>query len=417
MLTRRTAVLSTAAAAAVSLTATGTARAAQAQAQPVRFRLPAPTGPYPVGTVALRLVDASRHDPWLPHLPYRELMIGVRYPARTVVGHPAAPQMLPGEAAGFAELNSLGGVPAGRVDWAATRTHAYEGAPVLMRGGPHPVILYSPGAGDPRTMNTTLCDDLASRGFVVVTLDHTYDAGAVEFPGGRVEKSVLPAEFAKVADDPAGLTALLRKTLAVRVADTRFLLDALPGALPPALRAAADLRRTGMFGHSAGGFTALQAMHEDARIRAGIDIDGVLAYVQEGNIPGEFSDVAASGLDRPFLLVGKDHDDLRSELAWAALWRRSTGWHRGFSFCGAEHASFTDAEAIVPQLARPLGLSRATVTALVGTLPPALAVPAQRSYVAAFFTRFLRSRGDGGLLDSPSPRYPYVHFFPAECGT
>ncbi|WOP38612.1 hypothetical protein RKE32_34985 [Streptomyces sp. Li-HN-5-13] len=45
-------------------------------------------------------------------------------------------------------------------------------------------------------MGTTLCDDLASRGYVVVTLDHTYDATAVQFPGGRVERTVLPAEFA-----------------------------------------------------------------------------------------------------------------------------------------------------------------------------------------------------------------------------
>jgi 8-oxo-dGTP pyrophosphatase MutT (NUDIX family) len=58
------------------------------------------------------------------------------------------------------------------------------------------VLLYSPGAGDPRALGTTLCDDLASRGYAVVTVDHTYDAGAVEFPGGRVELSVLPAEFA-----------------------------------------------------------------------------------------------------------------------------------------------------------------------------------------------------------------------------
>jgi alpha-beta hydrolase superfamily lysophospholipase len=38
------------------------------------------------------------------------------------------------------------------------------------------VVLYSPGAGDPRTWETALVQDLASRGYVVVTIDHTYDA-------------------------------------------------------------------------------------------------------------------------------------------------------------------------------------------------------------------------------------------------
>jgi hypothetical protein len=37
--------------------------------------LPVPSGPYAVGTVTARLVDRSRHDPWTPSQPYRELMV------------------------------------------------------------------------------------------------------------------------------------------------------------------------------------------------------------------------------------------------------------------------------------------------------------------------------------------------------
>src|SRR5206468_3989033 len=134
-------------------------------------------------------------------------------------------------------------VPSSRVDWSATRTHAHEGAPVDRDGGPFPVVCYSPGAGDPRSLGTTLCYDLASRGHVVVTLDHTYDASAVQFPGGRVERSLLPAEFDKAYPDQQHITALLRKTMAVRVADTRFLLDALPRALPQDLCGVLDFGR------------------------------------------------------------------------------------------------------------------------------------------------------------------------------
>src|SRR5207249_794546 len=151
MQTRRAAMLSAIAALAVSAVP---ARAAAGEPRPaglVRLRLPAPSGPYPVGTVTLRLVDASRTDPWVASQPYRELMISIRYPARTVGGYPAAPQMLPGEAAGFAALNSFTDVPSSRVDWARTRTHAHEGAPADRDGGPFPVVCYSPGAGGPRS--------------------------------------------------------------------------------------------------------------------------------------------------------------------------------------------------------------------------------------------------------------------------
>jgi dienelactone hydrolase len=393
VLTRRAAVLSAVAAATLSAVNTRTASAATPRkAVPVRLKLPAPSGPHPVGTVSLRLVDTSRADPWVTTQPYRELMIGIRYPARAVGGYPRAPQMLPGEAAGFAAVNNLSHVPGDKVDWAATRTHAYEGAPADRNRGPYPVVCYSPGVGDPRSLGTTLCDDLASRGYVVVTLDHTYDASAVQFPGGRVERTVLPAEFDKAYPDPGRIRALLKKTMAVRVADTRFLLDTLPGALPPELRGLPDWDRLGMFGHSAGGFTALQAMHDDRRIAAAADFDGVLAYVQEDSDSGYLSAVAADGLDRPFLLVGKDGNDLSTVPSWNALWRHSRGRGEGLTLRGAEHATYTDAEAMIPQIARHLGLPRKTVVENIGTIAPGRAITAERACLAAFFDRRLRGR-------------------------
>jgi len=376
--------------------------------------LPAPGGPYPVGTVALRLVDRSRPDPWVAR-PYRELMVSVRYPAYRVAGYPRAPQMLPGEAAAFARLNGLQGVPGDRVDWAATRTHAHQGAPAAV--GRFPVVLYSPGAGDPRGLGSTLCDDLASRGYAVVTVDHTYDAVAVEFPGGRVELTVLPEEFAKVAPDPehpdpARVAPLLRRTVEVRVADTRFVLDRLPRALPPALRDVMDFGRLGMFGHSAGGFTALQAMDEDPRIRAAANFDGVLAYVQEDGDHGYLSPVAAHGLDRPFLLVGKDGNTRRTVPSWDALWERSTGPRHGLTLRGAEHATYTDAEPLVPQIARALRLPAATVTSLIGTIPPRRAIATERACLAAFFTRYLNAgAGRPGPLEWPVRRFPDLRPF------
>lgn len=409
MPTRRAALLS---AAAVALSAVhGRASAASREAGLVRLVLPRPSGPHTIGTVCRRLVDTSRPDPWNASQPYRELMVSIRYPARDAAAYPTAPQMLPGEAAGFGALNNLSDVPSGKVDWSATRTHAHEGAPVDRRGGPYPVVCYSPGLGDPRSFGTTLCDDLASRGYIVVAIDHTYDATAVQFPGGRVESTVLPAEFDKAYPDEERITALLRKVLAVRVADTRFVLDELAGALPRDLCGALDLERIGMFGQSGGGFAALQTMHDDPRIMAGANLDGVLAYVQNDSDPRNPSSVATDGLDRPFLLMGKDGSDLTSVASWGALWRHSRGWHRGLALRGAEHATYTDAEALIPQIARRLGLPQQTVTKNIGTIAPIPAIAAERAYLAAFFDRWLRGRDDEGLLDGPSDRYPEARFY------
>lgn len=62
--------------------------AASTASGPVQLTLPVPTGPYPVGTVPLRLVDTSRTDPVVGPGHHRELLAGVWYPARGVRRYP-----------------------------------------------------------------------------------------------------------------------------------------------------------------------------------------------------------------------------------------------------------------------------------------------------------------------------------------
>ncbi|MEU8824111.1 hydrolase [Streptomyces sp. NPDC048636] len=361
-----------------------------------RLTLPTPTGPYPVGTVSHHLVDHDRPDPWVASGPSRELMVSVRYPARDVEGYPRAPQLLPGEAAGFDRLNNLGDLPKGRVDWAATRTFAHRGAPAARCGAARrPVVLYSPGVGDPRSMGTTLTDELASYGYVVVCVDHTFDTSAVEFPDGRVETSRLPEEYER-AEREGTFVELLRKTCAVRVADTRFVLDRLEALVPMG----SDLSGVGMFGQSAGGFAAVQGMHDDRRIAAAANLDGVLAYVRQDHEPGHFSTVAEDGVDRPVLLMGMEGNDHRTVPSWGALWDHSTGPRRDLTLRGSRHGAYTDAIALLPRIARRLGLPEKTVTDVVGTVAPHRAITTQRTRVRAFFDTHLRGRdsrpGGGG---------------------
>ncbi|WBP90543.1 alpha/beta hydrolase family protein [Kitasatospora cathayae] len=380
--------------------------------------LPQPTGPYPIGTTSLHLTDAGREDPWQPGRK-RELMISFWYPtARPAAGEDRARYMAPaagqhyGSATGMAQLNY--GVQPGSTDWGAIRTHARQDAPARP-GGPRPVVLYSPGLGDPRSWGTALVEDLASRGYVVVTIDHTYEASEVAFPGGDLATSVFPAMLGRPGLD---IGAVLRKSLSTRVDDTRFVLDELAGlrrvpGLPTGLAASLDLDRIGMIGHSAGGFTALQTMHDDRRIAAGINLDGQLHFPGPDGQTGVFlPSVAEDGLDRPFLLMGtrsKDSGSYRQQPGWDALWRHSTGWHADLTLDGSRHGSYTDAQSLLPQLARQGAISPEQVTKDVGTIRPDRAELATRSYVASFFDRWLRGHDDH-LLDGPSARFPEMTY-------
>jgi predicted dienelactone hydrolase len=395
--------------------------ARQAQLSRAHLTLPRPTGPYQVGTTSLHLIDRSRANLWATSPSYRELMVSVWYPARDTSRYPRAPQMLPGAAAHFGSADGaaaqLYNVPPGTVDWAATLTSGHTGAPAA-RAGAFPVVLYSPGAGEDRTWGTTGVQDLASRGYVVVTIDAPYDSSEVEFPGGRVVGSVLNAELQQ-AQKNGTLAALARKIVNVRVADTRFVLDDLTAlsrgghpsgaSLPAGLARRLDLGRVGMFGVSAGGFTAAQAMAEDPRIKAGVDLDGA---TDSPIIPGSdhLLPVFSTGLRQPFMFMGDPQTSWRTVASWKSFWARTPGWKLDLTLRGASgENAYKDAVPLLPQVAAQTGLPASVVTEDLGTIQPEAAVRAEQAYISAFFGRWLRGQS-GHLLDGPSPRYPQIQF-------
>jgi dienelactone hydrolase len=371
---------------------------AVASTAPLQLTLPAPTGPDQLGTVSLHLVQTGRPDPWVPGRT-RELMISLTYPARHAGRYPAAPYMEAGAWESFQQDLSL---PAGSV--LVPQTAAHEGAPVDWHPGGLPVILYSPPSGGDRSFNTVLVQDLASRGYLVATVDHTYTDDEVEFPDGRVARRVLP-------ENPTDQQ--LTAEVAEREKDMRFVLDELtaldhganPDAeqrtLPGGLRGAMNLNEVGMLGMSLGGDTAAATMFDDSRIKAGINLDGTL---HDGP-------VVTSGLSRPFMLLSAADHNRDNDPSWASFWNASTGWKRDFQLLGSTHGSYFDGEVLFPQLAGVLGLTPWHLTTLIGTIDPARAITVESRYVGAFFDQHLRHRPEH-LLDGPSPRFPDMVFVP-----
>lgn len=339
--------------------------------------LPAPTGPFAVGSVDLHLVDHARPDPWVAGKA-RELMVTVRYPARSG-GGPRVPYQTPGAAAVLAAEDARQlGIAAERVRYTFP-THARAGVPAA--GGRRPVVLYSPGAKYPRSVGTAQLEQLAGEGYLTVAIDHTHEPAAVEFPGGRVERQVLPT------GPDAG-----RRLIATRVADTRFVLDALetlarggnPDAEHRALPAglAPDVSRIGMFGHSAGGFTTAETMVSDARVAAGADLDGSMAYSQSAR---EFGRAADEGLDQPFLLLSAGNHNAASDPSWQEFLAHQRGPVRTQHLPDGEHFSYTDYQVLLPRL----GLAPAAIAPFVGTVDPDRSVAGQRATLGAFFDHYL----------------------------
>ena len=373
------------------------ADAAGAQAgQGPALCLPEPTGPYPAGTTSLWLTDTSRPDPWAMGAVARELMVALWYPAAAPDGRPA-PYMTPAESELQLASRGIAGIPPDALS--RVETSAVGNATPAGQQRSLPLVVLSPGFTSSRSTLTALAEDLASHGYVVAGIDHTYESFATAFPDGRVT-TCLAREARRRGN------ASQEKVAAGRAADVSFVL----GELTDADRAwpgagLIDSSRIAMAGHSAGGAAAIAAMLADSRIRAGIDMDGATcAPIPDG------------GLARPFLFLGKqsnytpgsggavtsprDWKLLRGAVAtWERDWKLLTGWKRWLVVAGAVHASFTDFGLLADQAGIDISAS----------LSGARSLDITRAYVRAFFDQHLRGRPQA-LLDQPSPRYPEVTF-------
>jgi EmrB/QacA subfamily drug resistance transporter len=351
---------------AVVVSAAAATTTRRAAAEPVLV-IPAPTGAYPVGTRSIELVDRSRREPGTSGTEPRSFVVQLWYPR--AAGNGRRERYMPPGVAAFVAAD--GGLPASI--FTRVKLAAISDAAPRRRAGGWPVVLFSTGYGVERQLYSGLVQDLASHGYVVAAIDHPHDAGIVSFPDGHTVSIGTVGE----SDDA------ISKALTVRVADTRYVLDALRRLDRRAPFAGIlDLDRVGMFGHSLGGAAAAAAMRVDRRIDAGLDMDGLL-----------FGRVAVTGLERPFMLFSAD-PGFRQKPNLARFWGHLRGPRYAVDFAGAAHLAFSDLVFLVPQLAGTReAAAQARIQPLVGTVDPAVAYAAERAHVLAFFDRTLSGRG------------------------
>jgi dienelactone hydrolase len=338
------------------------------------IELPSPTGRVAVGTVSLRWVDASRPDPFVPGR-RRELLVQLWYPAAGTAGFPPARYLPTGAARAVERLAGISTPIFDRI-----RVHARRGASVV--GGRHPLVLFSPGFGMLTGFYASLFEELASQGFIVLAIDHPYDAEVVEFPGGRLVTR-------RFGEGPAP-----DRALSIRIADVRFVLDRLPrlnarGRLVGRL----DLRLIGMFGHSLGGAAAAELMLRDQRVDAAANLDGSF---RKG--------AARRGVRGAFLLMTAPRGVGPSENAYRLRLRRS---QLRLTLRGADHYTFSDFALILPALERLAPGLRKELP--VGSIDGRRALAIERRYLGAFFRAHLK-RTREPLLTRGSAAYPEVSF-------
>jgi dienelactone hydrolase len=305
---------------------------------------PALTGGYAVGVVDLALTDPSRRELFGPQPGGpRELGLIVWYPAARAEGR-RSPIWRKPDVILPAYAKAMGYPPAVADAFRNQQSHAYEAAPVA-RGRRFPVVIFSHGyAQGFAAQNVALCEELASHGYVVVSIGHTYEGFITLLKDGKVASSDAgqiksfndelrappertdDARFARqIADGP-----ILGRSLDVWIKDTLFVADQLSmldrAGAPAALIGAMDTHQLAFTGMSFGGAVAPLACAEDDRCKAAVNLDGT----QFGHFKAPLS--------KPVLFMTRD-DDRDDNYG---VFRQAKGSAAYVVVPGSAHFDFTD---------------------------------------------------------------------------
>jgi len=365
--------------------------------------LPAPTGPFAVGRTIYDWVDDAAIAVLSPEpRSKREVLVWIWYPADA--GQPGAvvddyvPAQLrppPGHTTGSAIFRLL------TRDVSKVHGHSLRNAGVSSKQVSYPVVIMRAGASAPVANYSTLSEDLASHGYIVVGFDAPYRTSQVVFPDGRMIGRTPDNDLELVSGDE--LTARANKLLAAWTSDIGFALYrlALLDDSDPSgrFKGRLDMTRVGLFGHSFGGAATAQFCAQDSRCTAGIDIDGSL----QGS-------VIQSGIHKPFMFLlsgegdfssGPEVRQFQSEIQ--SVYDRLPADRRlRATIRGANHFTFSDDGALLKS-----GVFRGALH-LFGRLGidgrRQLAVTAH--CIHAFFDSYLKN--EGAALRELSSGYPEI---------
>jgi predicted dienelactone hydrolase len=365
------------------------------------FTFPVPTGQYAVGTTAIDLIDKSRRELCDPNpKSNRELVVQVWYPA-IATNRPKAPYLKDPQAIPPGVFSHLGSI----------KTNAVTDAPVAAGDAPYPIVIYSPSWAGARTDNTFQTEELASHGFVVIGLEHPCAVPMAIYPSGRIIYSNIGPPNYSASD--AAMAKFLRvgeEQVAIRAKDVSFAIDELQriNTIAP-FKGTLNLTKIGMFGASFGGAVTAQACAIDPRLKAGMNLDGLL-----------FGSAAQQGATQPFLFMNSDYPrptaaDLhstndrqrRSDLTDAWGYQQRDRWfqaHGGYNLTilKAAHNNYSDAPI------------KSRIANGGGKISPDRAMKIINDYTVAFFDRELKGN-HSSLLDrksgSPFPEVVFENHF------
>jgi pimeloyl-ACP methyl ester carboxylesterase len=360
--------------------------------------IPSPSGPYAVTHNTLKLTDESRVDFLDPKHEKRQLMVSSFYPVQPSACEKTCniPYMSPNTLPYVDTLLGQIGIPGGAIGKIKLQVCCKATCQESNDIGEIPLVFLLHGFGGTRLLHSALAQALASTGFAVITMDHTFESVVVEFPDGSVVPSLNDSSW-----DPT-IPGRLDHLQDIRVDDVRFVLSQLENKdvaakLVPGSPCGFNAERAAVLGHSFGGSTSIKLLMKDSRFVGGLNLDGQQF--------GEITD-----MQQPAVLFGTTgvtpfpHNSTLDP-SWAETLQHLKGWKREIGLNNITHFGFTDVSFLYGTGA--LDLPEEVADGLIGALDGARSFEIVTTYVTAFLDFVLRG-GNTTLFDGPSEEFPEI---------
>lgn len=356
-------------------------------------KLSKPTGPYEVGTFTRMLVDEARKEIYSANpREARRFMIQVWYPAQSVAGigraawMPEAAQVAPA-IAGWLDL------PEFSLDHLKyVRMPSYTDAPLAQGDDLFPVLLFSHGWGGFRAQTSFLMHELASNGYIVVSLEYPYVSLMTVFPDGTVAQH--NPQILSSGGQPEESDRAAWRLAEQWMGDLEYTLAVLNRMNQPGgeFDGRLDMQRIGLMGHSTGGGVTVEFCSRDSRCKAGLGLDTWMGPVSTQTRTG--------GVAQPFLFLFSElWPSERNNTLFNAL-KSHSPQAQSLVILGTDHFDFTDLPLLTP-LAYQLKLK--------GPLEGRRVVEIINAYALAFLNQALKGI-PAPLLEQPAEAFPEVRY-------
>ncbi len=341
-------------------------------------KLPIPGGPYEVGTRIYELEDQTREEIYTDEEnDSRKIKYQIWYPTDETEDLQKAKWITEGKVL-TRQLARSFRFPAFMLDHTAViSSNSYIDAPVSEAEKDYPVVVISHGWQGFRELHTDFAEELASHGFIAVSIDHTYGSQAVKFEDGSVaylNEDALPSQ----ASNPAAFKKSSTLLVNTYGEDVSIVLDDLERQNTDGdFKNLLDLEALGVLGHSTGGGGDVYIALKDSRIKALMGLD---AWVEPIG-----TDVLEQGLKIPALFIRSEQWSQGPNNNGLDVLRRNSEDATLIQMNRTVHVDFSMAYMYSP-LAKYVGFS--------GEMGGRKSIEIQKELILDFFDYNLRNQND-----------------------